>query len=103
MKNAAFDWIVGSDTGVSSKTIWGVMMGAEVYSPSIPWDTDDFGRCYRLLQMIPEWRHRLTDVSEKYPEWKPLVDNWDELTRIFEAAKYEHLYKRMRTLRGEKS
>lgn len=80
----AMAWLQGTDTGVSSKTIWSVMTGHPVESYSIPYDPADFGRCYRLLQVMPEWRTRLHLVADKYPRWRPFVDHWDELTALYE-------------------
>ena len=83
--NAVTRWIVGGDTGISSKTIWSVMMGAEPSYPCEPSDPDDFGRCYRLLKIAPpSWRASLSRVSEKYPVWTALVRQWDELTALYE-------------------
>jgi hypothetical protein len=78
-------WIVGRDTGTSSKTIWSVMMGAEPDYHGEPSDPDDFGRCYRLLKIAPaSWRANLSRVSDKYPVWTALVRQWDELTALYE-------------------
>lgn len=77
-------WIVGHDTGTSSKTIWSVMQGVEPDYASPPSDPSDFGRCYRLLKLIPEWRPMLGAVAGKYPEWTALVAAWDELTALYE-------------------
>lgn len=41
------DWLLGGDTGVSSKTILSVMTGSEMARPGAPLDGDDFGRCMR--------------------------------------------------------
>lgn len=71
----AIQWIVGDDTGTSSKTIWSVMMGVEPFYASVPFDKADYGRCVRLLQFIPEWQSRLGEVVEKYPEWKEAVEH----------------------------
>ena len=81
-------WIVGGDTGVSSKTIWAVMMGTTdaLDWPGTPMDSGDFGRCYRLLALFPEWRPRLPEVAAKFPEWGPLVTAWDELTALYEST-----------------
>lgn len=108
-------WIVGDDTGVSSKTIWAVMMGAVSgqepwYAFDVPHDPDDFGRCYRLLKAIPEWRPRLHEVAERFPKWAPLIAAWDELTALYEeevangkprrlCSRAPKLYERMRQLR----
>ena len=81
-------WAINGDTGLSSLTIWGVMMGVKIptdhvwrYSP--PRDTSDFGRCYKLLQLMPEWRERLHEVSDQLPDWKPYVDEWGKLTALW--------------------
>lgn len=98
------DWIVGSDTGTSSMTIWAVMMGATPWHASEPSDPDDFGRCYRLLALMPEWRPRLSKVAARYPLWSALVAHWDELTALYEEEIPNHrgkapkLYARMREL-----
>lgn len=83
-------WIVSDDTGISSNTIWAVMMGAVKndapwHQFDLPYDSDDFGRCYRLLNLIPEWRARLGEVSARFPIWGPMVAAWDELTALYEA------------------
>lgn len=87
-KMTPIDWIVGDDTGTSSKAIWAVMMGANtadlIRDMCVPWDPSDFGRCYRLLKLFPGWRDRLHEVAAAIPAWGPMVQNWDELTRLYE-------------------
>ena len=85
----------------------GVMMG---FPPLIGWeqsppaDPDDFGRCYRLLALIPEWRPRLGEVSALFRKWKPLVDHWAELEALYQEEVPNHrgsaprLYALMRSL-----
>ena len=98
----AIAWIAGSDTGGSSKSIWSVMMGVEFEYPNPPYDPADFGRCYRLLLKIPEWKPHLHLVAEKYPEWRLLIEHWGELENLYlkECASGEapKLYKRMHEL-----
>lgn len=93
-------------------TIWAVMRGVTEYrflftgnySFSPPWDPEDFRRCYLLLRLVPEWRDRLHKVEEIFPEWKGLVENWDELTELYEKERENtdgnapHLYTRMKAL-----
>ena len=79
-------WISNGDTGLSSETIWRVLtgwVGTAQWYPSVPLDPSDFGRCYRLLYVMPSWRARLSEVSQTYPEWERLVDVWDELTALY--------------------
>lgn len=101
------EWWKSKDTGLSSKTIWCVMMQRRSALPDgkahIPHDPDDFGRCYRLMKRFPEWTanfHELTD----YPAWRPLVCHWDDLTKMYEAALTSggsDLLARMKELNGE--
>jgi len=52
----------------------------------IPHDPDDFGRCYRLLELFPDWKSQLGKVAERFPKWSPFVREWDTLTTMYEAA-----------------
>lgn len=105
----AHAWLRNGDTGLSSETIWSVMMGQypsrQHWRPTTPSDPSDFGRCYRLLEVMPEWRGRLEEVAEKYPEWRGLVDAWDELTALYEeelpSGTAPKLYERMHELLAE--
>jgi hypothetical protein len=84
----AIGWLTNGDTGISSKTIWFVMTGRpmpDTFWPSTPSDPSDFGRCYRLLQVMPSWRARLPEVAAEYPEWKKLVAAWDEIEALYLA------------------
>jgi hypothetical protein len=79
----AIGWLSNGDTGTSSLTIWHVMMGRHFQRPSVPLDPADFGRCYRLLQVMPSWRARLGEVAAKYPSWTALVAAWDEVEALY--------------------
>jgi len=79
------EWIVGNDTGVSSKTVWAIMMGGIPENAfDVPHDPADFGRCYRLLKLFPEWRKRLREVAAVFPKWGPMVREWDKMTELYE-------------------
>lgn len=83
------EWIVGRDVGTSSKTIWAVMVGVDVkdtesWNWGVPLDADDFGRCYRLLVLFPQWRERLPEVAAIFPAWGPLVEHWEKLSLLYE-------------------
>jgi len=85
------EWIIGRDTGTSSKTIWAVMVGAvkrdsnqiHNWEFDVPHDASDFGRCWRLLVLFPEWKARLSEVSEIFIQWLPLVRQWNELEKLY--------------------
>jgi len=98
-------WLLNGDTGISSKTIFAVLVGATLSKADVPYDSADFGRCYRLLEEFPEWRQRLPEVAAVYPIWGPMVAAWDELTAMYEdgirtdwEAKGSQMYQRMRQL-----
>lgn len=80
------EWSLGTDTGLSSETIVSVMAGIDGRSQlvSVPYDPSDFGRCFRLLQLFPEWRKRLPEVASKYPAWSKLVENWEKMEAIYQ-------------------
>jgi hypothetical protein len=106
------EWIKGPDTGMSSLTIMSVLSdkhkhpGRYEIRGEYPLDPSDFGRCYRLLALFPEWRSRLSEVAEKYPKWKELVEHWDELEALWEkespTGMCSKLYDRMQELHGDR-
>lgn len=98
-KDAEVAWFTGTDTGLSSKTIFGVLasnamlrfrvLDSGMYEPS---DGDDFGRCQRLVDMMG-WRERLPEVAEKYPDskWPAIIARWDEIKSAIPSRQYEIL------------
>lgn len=87
-------WVTGTDTGTSSKTIWRRMMRRSINDDDrddVPYDPDDFGRCYRLLKLFPEWRERLGEMRSVPgwvgKAWGRLVDNWQEMERLYEEER----------------
>lgn len=77
-------WLKSGDTGTSSETIFSVLTGYPVRHTGTPADPSDFGRCYRLLQVMPSWRARMGEVAAAHPAWRPFVDAWEELTALYE-------------------
>lgn len=83
-----FSWISGNETGESSITIWSVIMDVENHSSSIPYDVYDFQRCYNLLNLCDETTKKITlnKLAERYNKWKPFVQHWNKLTKLFEEG-----------------
>ncbi len=102
-------WALSGDTGVSSETIACIALGITPEQRrrgwfDIPGDDGDFGRCYRLLQAVPELRDALPLVAEKFPKYRPLVDIWDELTSLYEKDESEEpVYEMVSMGRGRKN
>ncbi len=95
--NREVEWLLGTDTGLSSVTLlWafgksrlavdGARNRLRGSHGNPPGDTDDFGRCYRLLSIFPEWRAGLLDIT--FPcrlsaDWRPLRSAWPELEYLY--------------------
>lgn len=103
-KERAQWWLQNGERGTSSETIWGRMMGTIIAKrEDIPYDSDDFSRCYKLLQAVPEWRAKMGVMRDVSENWSRLVDNWDKLTdmyeRILKGEKDVGMYKFMDSIR----
>jgi hypothetical protein len=92
-KNAlqkAMWWIDNGRVGSSSKTMWSCLMGNYNFPVNIPYDPDDFSRCYKLLEAVPEWKSQLHKLKPLSKQWSNLVDNWDKLTEMYELNTKEN-------------
>ena len=83
-------WIANGHIGLSSKTMWLCFMNHENIRINHPHDPDDFSRCYKLLEAVPEWKERILDLSKLSIPWKNLAENWDKLTEMYEQNKKEN-------------
>lgn len=79
-------WKQRGDHGTSSLTVYCAFSGG--YSPhgrfDIPYDPDDYSRCRKLLDLIPEWRTNLSVVVARFPWYRPFIDRWDEFDRLWD-------------------
>ena len=84
------DWPNSRDTGISSATIYEVFtdLGFRLYGKhfDVPHDPADFGSCYRLLTLAPQWEARLQEVADAFPAWGPFVREWPRLKDLYERA-----------------
>lgn len=92
-------WLMSDDTGSSSLWIARFLGGGPPsQSYAYPHDADDFGRCYRLLKAVPEFRERLPELATSGEEWAALVANWIELEAYWQAGDYKTLTDRIQEL-----
>ena len=85
-------WLLGGDTGMSSKSLLAAALGIAEKHPSYPSDTGDFGRCVRLIKAIPAAKDGLAKLSEVSSYWKALAERWGEIEALCERdgkAAYE--------------
>lgn len=89
-QECAIWWYKNGEHGISSKTMYNHLTSGMQLPQQIndrgghPRDPDDFKRCYKLLQAVPHWKQRLNELKTISPVWEKLVDNWDQLTKMFE-------------------
>ena len=63
-------WIAHGEVGASSRTMWDCFMGHTNFPINHPYDPDDFKRCYKLLQAIPEWKNDLERLKPLSKAWR---------------------------------
>lgn len=97
------EWALGRDTGASSKTMLRAAL-RPLKGGDIPHDPSDFGRCYRLIQTVPELRLYFPQMVTNCPRLTPYINEWDELSRLYElgqasgTGKAPELYARLKEL-----
>jgi hypothetical protein len=90
MEKKLAEWFASNDTGTSSKAI-ALFLSAGISTGSVPSDSADFGRCYRLLKHMG-WESRIAEMAEASGRWAVLVEIWPQLTEAFEKQDYEAVY-----------
>ena len=86
VEEKAMWWIANGFVGMSSKTMWNCFMNNSKFPINHPYDPDDFSRCYKLLEAVPEWKEKsnMRKLKKLSEPWNNLVDNWDKLTEMYE-------------------
>ena len=82
-------WAANGERGMSSNSMFAVLSGQNPKQVSYPCDPNDFKRCYKLLQAIPEWKSQLFRMRQFSKQWDSLVTNWDKLTEMYEQNERE--------------
>nr|DAT47445.1 MAG TPA: hypothetical protein [Caudoviricetes sp.] len=88
-KTKMLQWIGTHHVGISSRTMWSALMGVEnTETPAncgfdVPYDWDDFSRCYDLVTFCEVTKEELQKVVEAFPYYKPIIDRWDDLVEAY--------------------
>jgi len=98
LSKKAIQWIATGEKGSSSMTMWNCLIGNKDFPVNHPCDPDDFSRCYKLLEAVPEWKAELHKLKTLSWPWSNLVDNWDKLTEMYEQNVQEQMYELMEIL-----
>lgn len=96
-------WLASDDTGASSQYMAYVLstpadaekFDYNVIKNSHPHDPDDFGRCIRLIEAVPEFADRISKMSQHGKEWAVVAANWDEWAELYRLDEGERLYRLM--------
>jgi hypothetical protein len=78
-------WWERGERGTSSETIFCAMTGRGLRRASYPLDPDDYRRCRRLLEIVPEWRGQLSKVVDRFPWFEPFATFWDRFDTMWDA------------------
>lgn len=78
-------WLTYGERGSSSETMFQVISGKEIRKSAThhPLDPDDFSRCFKLLDTLPEWKGELYKMKSVSESWSALVDNWSKLNEMY--------------------
>lgn len=112
MNAAVVKWLLGTDTGASSRAIVAWMERDTEYDPedhryhaaNYPHDPSDLGRCIRLLNIAPDYRARIAEMGLICPEWNALASEWASLEYRYLSNAFDKelqwtaTYSRMREL-----
>ena len=82
------EWLRNGERGVSSETIHDFFAHrGEIHKAGYPHDSADFGRCYKLLELIPEWRGKIHELGTirglTGQVWAALAKEWDVLEKRY--------------------
>jgi len=82
----ALRWLALGELGQSSLAMFQRLAGLRlVLEARLPLDTDDFTRCRKLLEAVPELVPRLGELASISPGWAALVAGWAELCATMDA------------------
>lgn len=85
LSESALNWLKNGEKGVSSETMFGAITGLEIQSRrSHPSDPDDFKRCMKLINAVPEWNNELYKVAALSDTWNNIINNWETLCLMME-------------------
>lgn len=76
-------WWQHGERNVSSETIFCACAGRGLHRANYPYDPENYRKCQRLLEIVPEWRGCLYKVTERWPWFGPFEVRWPEFERLW--------------------
>lgn len=84
------EWLLGNDTGTSSKAV-AAWLGIGKRYRDFPSDYGDFGRCWRLLELM-DWMDRVPELAAINGHWAVIVEHWPELSAAWARDDRSEVY-----------
>lgn len=83
---AAIEWLRSGERGISSEAMFEYLTGIPIGRgrKDTPTDPDDLRRCRLLLNKVPEFALRLSEMGFVSERWAKLVKVWDRLGAIMD-------------------
>ncbi len=78
------EWLLGNDTGSSSKSIVAYMLGIKSRNFDAPYDPAGIGRCFRLLEIFPEWENRMPEMAYTTKDWALIIQHWESIHKMMD-------------------
>lgn len=106
-KTKMLEWIGTRHVGISSRTMWCALMGVARDGDGshsgfdVPYDWDDFSRCYDLVTYGEVTKEELQKVVEAFPFYKPIIDRWDELVEAYLSPGCKGVFQILESTRDE--
>ena len=90
-------WLGGDDTGLSRKFMASVLSGGQFKAQNnYPRDPDDFGRCMRLIDAVPEFKGLIHLMCQHGHEWTAVANNWETWVGLYNSCVGVELYSQMK-------
>ena len=106
-KTKMLEWIGTRHVGISSRTMWCALMGVARDGDGshsgfdVPYDWDDFSRCYDLVTYGEVTKEELQKVVEAFPFYKPIIDRWDEIVEAYLSPGGKGVFQILESTRDE--
>ncbi|WP_370608301.1 hypothetical protein [Citrobacter meridianamericanus] len=98
-------WLNSDETGSSSLYmawilsggVFGHWWGRHQPEPNYPRDPDDFGRCLKMVEAVPEFKGIIYKMNDCGPEWMAVARHWDSWAKLYQENDGRGLYDLMQS------
>ena len=69
-------WLLNGEVGISSKTMASALLDVYYHKADMPYDADDFRRCYKFAEFAELQEKDFNKIIYMYPWWQHIRDVW---------------------------